>query len=387
MRELEREQHNRMEILIVTGEASGDEHGAKVVREMKATDPEIKFFGMGGSNLRSEGVEIIVDSNIVAGVMGFTEVLSKLSSLLKARKKLINEIKERKPKLAILIDFPDFNFSLFKTLKSQNVKVVYYAAPQVWAWRKGRVRTIKKYVDKVLSIIPFEKEFYQKAGVDVTYVGHPILEHQERVFDKKTLFSDLNLNPKKKLLALLPGSRKAEVDLLLEDMLAAVEIIKKNHQDIQVAIPVASSLDYDSLRLRVPKSIILLKGKATELLNCADAAIIASGTVSLDASLAKVPFLVLYRLKPLTYFIAKNLVTGVKYFSLPNLIFGKEIVKEFLQHEVKPEVVAGEVLRFLNDKQYSNNLISNLEKVNSQLSIGENTSSKVAKEIINAVNA
>ena len=139
--------------------------------------------------------------------------------------------------------------------------------------------------------------------------------------------------------------------------------------------------------MRIPNEIVLLKGKATELLNCADAAIITSGTVSLDASLAKVPFLVLYRLKPLTYFIAKNLVTGVKHFSLPNLIFGKEIVKELLQHEVKPEIIANEVLRFLNDKQYCDNLVSNLEKVNSQLSIGQNTSSKVAKEVLRAANA
>ncbi len=381
-----------MEILIVTGEASGDEHGAKVVRQIKAENPDINFFGMGGENLRSSGVEIIVDSKIVAGVMGFTEVFSKLFSLLKARKKLINEIKRRKPKLAILIDFPDFNFSLFKTLKTQNVKVIYYAAPKVWAWRKSRVKTIKKYVDKVLSIIPFEKEFYQKAGVDVTYVGHPILEHQDRVLDKQTLMANLNLDSQKKLLALLPGSRKAEIDLLLPDMLAAAEIVKSKYKDIhskniQVAIPVASSLDYDSLKSRVPTDIKLLKGNATELLNCADAAIIASGTVLLDASLAKVPFLVLYRLKPLTYFIAKNFVTGVKYFSLPNLISGKEVVKEFLQDQVEPEIIAKEVIKFLEDTNYRRDLISNLESVNSQLSIGERTSSKVAKEVLLAANS
>ena len=376
-----------MDILIVTGEASGDEHGAKVVNQIKAENPDINFFGMGGENLRSSGVEIIVDSKIVAGVMGFTEVFSKLFSLLKARKKLINEIKTRKPKLAILIDFPDFNFSLFKTLKAQNVKVVYYAAPQVWAWRKGRVKTIKKYVDKVLSIIPFEKEFYQKAGVDVTYVGHPILEHQNRVSDKQTLMKNLDLNPQKRLLAVLPGSRKAEIDLLLEDMLAAVKIVKSKYKDIQVAIPVASSLDYDSFKFKVPSDIKLLKGNATELLNCADAAIIASGTVSLDASLARVPFLVLYRLKPLTYFIARKFVTGVKHFSLPNLISGKEIVKEFLQDEVEPKIIASEIIKFLEDATYSRNLISNLDLVNSQLSIGESTSNKVAKEVLLAANS
>lgn len=381
----------KLNVLVVAGEASGDEHGAEVVKALKHKSNSISFFGMGGKNLRNAGVEIVADSEKVAGVMGFIEVFGKLKELLAARKELIKEIKARKPDVAILIDFPDFNFSLFKTLAAEKVKVVYYISPQVWAWRKGRIKTIKKYVDRVLSIIPFEEKFYRKEGVEANFVGHPFADRPELELTREQLLESLGFASNAPLLALLPGSRKAEIELLLPTMLAAAELVAKKIPNIQFGIPVAQSLDFDwvEARLEGRKNIKLLHGKATELLNCASAAVVASGTVTLDAALAGVPFVIIYKLKPLTHYLAKKLVRGIKYFGMPNLIAGREIVRELLQEQAEPEQIANELVKLLTDKKYVDQIVHGLKEVKAQLSKNSNikTSDRVAEEVLAVANA
>ena len=383
--------NNKIKILVVAGEASGDEHGAEVLKALKSSSVTLDIFGMGGKSLRAAGMESIADSEKVAGVMGFTEVFAKLGQILGARRDLINQIKSRKPDVAILIDFPDFNFSLFKTLASQNVKVVYYITPQVWAWRKGRVKTIKKYVHRVLSIFPFEEKFFHDAGVDSNYVGHPFVDRPAMGKDKNQLMESLGFSNTAPILALLPGSRKAEIELLLQSMLEASDLVLAEIPEIQIAIPVAQSLDFDWVKQQLGnrRHIKLLNGQATELLNCASAAVAASGTVTLDAALAGVPFMIIYKLKPLTFFLAKRLVKGVKYFGMPNLIAGKEIVKELLQDQANPGNIAAELIKLLLDKKYSQQVVLDLKNVKLQLSKDSEikTSERVAQEVMAVANA
>lgn len=381
----------KLNVLVVAGEASGDEHGAEVVKALKERSANIHFFGMGGKNLRNAGVELIADSEKVGGVMGVTEVFSKLRELLAARKELINQIKSRKPDVAILIDFPDFNFSLFKTLAAQKVKVVYYISPQVWAWRKGRIKTIKKYVHKVLSIIPFEEKFYRKEGVNVNFVGHPFADRPELQLNREQLLESLGFDTQAPLLALLPGSRRAEIELLLQTMLEAADLVAKKVPNIQFGIPVAKSLDFNWVQSKLGnrKNIKLLHGQATELLNCASAAVVASGTVTLDAALAGLPFLIIYKLKPLTHFLAKKLVRGIKYFGMPNLIAGREIVRELLQEQAEPEQIANELVKLLTDKKYKEQIVHGLNEVKMQLKKNSElkTSDRVAEEVLVVANA
>ena len=235
------------QIMIVTGEASGDHHGAELVKSLLKSQNNLKIFGMGGTFLREAGMEIIVDSEKAASVMGFTELFGNIKSIFSALKVLKSAVKQRKPDVVILIDFPDFNLHLAKFISKLKIPIIYYVPPQIWAWRTSRINQIKKHITKVLSIFPFEEEFYKKHAVDVEFVGHPFLDKTIIEHSKKTFFLNYGLNPNCPTLALLPGSRKAEVEKLLKPMLEAYKKLKTARPGLQAVIPVAQNLPFQWL--------------------------------------------------------------------------------------------------------------------------------------------
>ncbi|WP_163782454.1 lipid-A-disaccharide synthase [Myxococcus vastator] len=337
---------NPPRILVVAGEASGDTHAAELVAALRARRPDLTFFGMGGARLAAQGVELLFDAREVS-VMGITEVLPRIPRILQILKGLAEASAERKPDVAILVDIPDFNLRLAKKLKALGVPVAYYVSPMIWAWRRGRVRTIKRLVDRMLCILPFEEDFYREAGVSARYVGSPVVE-QVPAPDTATAFRErLGLVKDAPTLALLPGSRMGEIRRLLPDMVAAAKRLSAERPGLQVVVPVAPTIDRTEITSRFEGSgvtPILVEGRAPEVVGASDAAVVASGTAVLEAGLMQRPLVVVYRVSLITYWVGR-LMLKVAFVSLINLLAGRRVVPELLQGEMTPERIAEEVRR------------------------------------------
>ena len=373
-------------VLIVTGEASGDIHASEVVRCLMSIAPNISVFGMGGKYLRAAGCEVIVPIESVGGVMGLTEVVSSIGKILKAFYQLLNEAKKRKPKLAILVDFPDFNLRLAKQLSKNGIKVLYFISPQLWAWRKGRINQVKQFVRKVVPIFPFEEAFYHENGVDAEYVGHPFIDREPIAISEKEFLSKLGMCTSSPILALLPGSRNSEVLSLLAPMLEAFDIILSAHPMWQALIPVAPTLKPELVRNIVGNrtNVYLVDGQAKEVLQFSDVAVVSSGTATVEAALAEIPFVVVYKLSSLTFFVGKMLVRGVKFIAMPNLIAGHKIVEELLQNDVTPERIAQEVENLIEDSSIAQEMKKNLRVVRQRLT-KDNGAAGVSMRVANII--
>ncbi len=337
---------NPPRILVVAGEASGDTHAAELVAALRARRPDLTFFGMGGARLAAQGVELLFDAREVS-VMGITEVLPRIPRILQILKGLAEAAAERKPDVAILVDIPDFNLRLAKKLKALGVPVAYYVSPMIWAWRRGRVRTIKRLVDRMLCILPFEEDFYREAGVSARYVGSPVVE-QVPSPDTATAFRErLGLSKDAPTLALLPGSRMGEIRRLLPDMVEAAKRLSAERPGLQVVVPLAPTIDRGEITSRFEGSgvtPILVEGRAPEVVGASDAAVVASGTAVLEAGLMQRPLVVVYRVSLITYWVGR-LMLKVAFVSLINLLAGRRVVPELLQGEMTPERIAEEVRR------------------------------------------
>lgn len=339
-------------ILLVSGETSGDLHSAKLVEKVLRQLPSARFFGMGGSALRQAGMETVVDSEHSASVMGVSEVFGSLFKIRQAFIDILAEVDRRKPRLAILVDFPDFNLLLARFLKKRGVRVFYFISPQLWAWRQGRVKTMRRFVDFVAPIFPFEASFYKKHGVAAEFIGHPFLDRSPLVLKRSSFLESVGLSPRLPTLALLPGSREAEVERLLQPMLEAYQQVKVHRPEIQALIPLAPSLSrewVEGLVGNIPE-VALIDGQASEVLQVADVGVVASGTATVEAALAGLPIVIVYRLAPLTHFIGKLLVRGVPYFGMPNVILNRKVAPELLQEDAHPERIALEVERLLGNE-------------------------------------
>jgi lipid-A-disaccharide synthase len=374
-------------ILIVAGEASGDLHGAALVREIKRSDPTITVQGIGGRKMVEAGVDIIVSSSEIA-VVGLTEVFSKLRNIYKAHRDMRNLLKRTRPDLLILIDFPDFNISLARTAKRFNVPVLYYVSPQLWAWRSGRAKKLAARVDKMAVILPFEKEFYHKTGVDidVEYVGHPLMDAIPTGIDRDTISRELGLDDRGPVLGLLPGSRTAEINNLLPAMIGAAETLSKSNNNLQFILPVASTIPeemIDSFVNNTSLKIIVSRKDIYSILGVCDLALVASGTATLETALMGVPMVVAYRVSPLSFSIGK-LVVKTPYVSLVNLIAGREVVPELLQDDVTPQLLAERASSILEDDIYRKEMIMNLNKVRESIG-GRGASEKTARIAMNMI--
>lgn len=361
------------EVMIVAGEASGDLHGANLVRAMQARNTNLHFCGMGSRELARAGVEILCDASKLA-VVGVTEVLSHLGDILRARRTLIERMRTRRPDLLILIDYPDFNLWLASAAKKLAIPVLYYISPQVWAWRSGRTRTIKRLTDRVAVILPFEKEYYAKQGCVVDFVGHPLVDSVQPELDPEAFLSRHGIDPARKLIGLLPGSRKKEVAALLPDFLAAAGLLAADRPDrYTFLIPQASTIErriLDENGLAAWSHRLDFRVIDTEryaMMAACDAAVAASGTVILELAILGTPTVATYRTSRHTYLLGRLLIRRLRYFSLVNLIGERSIIPELLQDAVTPERIAEELHQLLENESKRAAMQAGLAEVRQRL--------------------
>ncbi|HNQ02580.1 MAG TPA: lipid-A-disaccharide synthase [Syntrophales bacterium] len=372
--------NNPRTVLIVAGEASGDLHGAHLVREMKAIDPSLSFCGVGGRNLEAEGVRLVARSSEMA-VVGLTEVFSKLRFIAGVYFRLRGMLRAGKPDLVILIDYPDFNLRLASEAKHAGVPVFYYISPQVWAWRRNRIHRIRQVVDRMAVILPFEKEVYAEMGVDVDFVGHPLLDAVNRSRSRTEALAAFGLRDARPIVALLPGSREKEVTSLLPEMAGAAGILVRDFPDAQFLLPLAETVDPALVRgiLRghaVP--VTVLPGQMYDAVGISDAAMVASGTATLETALLGTPMVIAYRISPLTAAVGRRVIR-VKHIGLVNLIAGKTLVPELVQDDANAARLAAEVKAILADRQRSDVMRSELAAIRRKL--GEPGAARRAAEL------
>ena len=368
-------------ILMVAGEASGDLHGSHLVKEMLSLDPTLQFYGVGGKKMKNEGVELIADSKEMA-VVGITEVLLKLKRIYQIYRKLKNSLTSNSPSLVILIDYPDFNLRFAREAKKKNIPIVYYISPQVWAWRKGRIKKIGRLIKKMIVIFPFEKKIYEEAQIDVDFVGHPLLDAIRSQFSREEAFQQFSLSSGVTTIGLLPGSRMNEVKRHLPPMIKAIPLISKQINPVQFIIPVAPGLDLGEVQNLVGskrENIRVVENNIYDVMRISDVVIVASGTATMEAAIMGAPMIVVYRVSPLTYLLGKMLIK-VKNIGMVNIIAGKTVVPELIQKDVTPEKITSAVVQILENPSKQEEIKKELNSLKEK--IGKSGASFRAAQII-----
>ena len=377
---------NAPRIMIVAGEASGDLHGSKLVAAMREQAPDLAICGIGGPELAAQGVEILYDASRLA-VVGIVEVISHFRFIREAMRALEKRLREQPPRLLILIDYPDFNLILAKKARRLGIPVFYYISPQVWAWRSGRVKTIKKLVDRMAVILPFEKEFYQKCGMEVEYVGHPLMDTVRASMPRAEFLQSLGIAPKSTVIGILPGSRKRELAGMLPVFLAAAKLMQEQLVKPVFVLPLAPTLSEDDLLAHglaeAGVEVRVIRESRYDLMAACGAVMAASGTVSLELAILDVPMVIAYRVSPLTYFLGRRMIK-VQYASLVNLVAGRGVVPELLQHEAVPEKIAQATVRLVTNQAERDRLLAGLAEVRQKLG-GAGASAKAAKLALETV--
>jgi lipid-A-disaccharide synthase len=375
-----------LRILISAGEASGEMYGAQLMEALRrayahvGTAPigcpaeqssaapamhsksDLTFFGVGGDRMRAAGCDTVIDAKDLA-VVGITEILSHLPKILGLYNHLIREADRRRPDLAIVIDSPAFNWRVARQMKRRGIPTVYYVAPQFWAWRQGRVRLLRDYIDKALVIFPFEEKFYRDRGVDATFVGHPLAELPNPTITRADYAAQFHLDPGRFWITLMPGSRVKEVRMNLPTIMESAALLGSNYEFL---LPVAPTLDRDSLRIIIGKQKITLVPDALPALFHSRAGIIASGTATVEAAMMNTPFVMVYRVSPLTYMLGKPRVK-VPRFAMVNLIAGEEVVPELVQHDFTAAKVVSCMETILGDGPARQRMLEGLAQVKTNL--------------------
>ncbi len=354
-----------MQVFVIAGEASGDLHGSNLIRAIKARLPEARFVGVGGLRMQEAGLEVLFPISDLA-VVGAVEVISHIRPILRAFNLITDWLRNERPDLLIVIDYPDFNLRVASRAKKLSIPIFYYISPQVWAWRQGRVKKLRHLVDRMAVILPFEKDFFRSHGMDVDFVGHPLLDVVRVCISRDEFCKEIGLDPDRALIGLVPGSRRGEVSRLFPLMLEAAERISKVRQDVQFVVPLAPSLGPEVLKLDRKSSdypvIRVVKGQTYDAIAASDLIIAASGTVTLEAGILTTPMIVTYRLSPITYFLARYLIK-VPFASLINLVSGYRLVPELLQWDATPERLSAEALSLLRDSKKREDMIEGLKKI------------------------
>jgi len=355
-------------ILMVAGEVSGDLQGAHLMAAIQRLDPEVRFFGMGGEALAKQGMRLLFHAHSVA-VVGITEVLFKLRSVAKALRGLKQALDRERPDLVILVDFPDFNLRLAKAAHHRSIPILYYISPQVWAWRPGRVKRMARYVRKMLVFFRFEVPLYEEAGVDVTWVGHPLLDMVKPSFSKDVAAERFGLDPRGRTVGLLPGSRRSEVGRLLAPLVEAAHLLQKEIPGLQFVIPLAPGIPKSMLSPWTDDPSIPLKvveGHPHEVMNACELLITASGTATLEGAILGKPMVIVYRVSPLSYWIGRALIR-VNHIGMVNLVAEREVAPELIQKDATPRRISEEAFRILKDPVLARRMTEAMEEVRHRL--------------------
>lgn len=339
-----------MELMIVAGEASGDLHAARLVSALRRRHPDWRFFGCGGDRLEQVGCELLIHARELA-VVGLFEVVRHLPGIYARYRKLKRAMAERRPAGIILVDFPDFNLRLARAAFRAGVPALYFISPQLWAWRTGRVELIRRYIRRMICIFPFEQEFYAQHGLDVDYVGHPLVDTVHPRFSRDEFFRQHGLDPEAPLVALLPGSRHREIDFHLDTMLEAARLLR-SRRSVQFVLPVAGTLNVDGIREKVPvdlrDAVHVIAGDSYDAAAHARCAVVSSGTATVETALLGTPMVVIYRLSDWTYRLGKRWVK-TPFYAMVNLILGEAAVPELIQDEFYPAAIVDWAERLLDD--------------------------------------
>jgi lipid-A-disaccharide synthase len=373
------------QVLIVAGEASADLHAARALEELARLRPGVHAFGVGGPRLRAAGLEVLAPAEEIS-VMGIAEVLPRLPRILSILRTLARAAAERRPRAALLVDLPDFNLRLASRLKALGIPVVYYVSPTIWAWRQGRARKIAKVVDRMLCILPFEARFYEGTGVRARFVGHPFAERPPPA-PPETYRAELGLSASRTTVAMVPGSRPAELSRIFPAMLEAAERIRAVRPDAQFVIPVAPTLARADLEPYLGAhrglDVTLVDGRTEAVVGASDAALVKSGTSTLETAVMLRPMVVVYKLSWLSYLVARLLVR-IAHFALVNILAGRRVVPELLQCEASPKRMAAEIERLLGDRAAREEQLVALREV--RASLGEpGAPRRVAEEVAEAM--
>jgi len=358
-------------MMISAGEASGELYGALLSREVKRLWPDTEIFGIGGPRMKNEGVTLIAP---ISQVVGIVEAVKHTGEVRDTFRKAKEALVTKRPDVLVLIDYPDFNIALAKRAKAAGIPILYYVSPQVWAWRRGRVKTIALLADRIAVLFPFECEYYKETGLPCEFVGHPVAETINITQTKEELKKDLGLAPDRDVVTLLPGSRPAEIKRHQAIIKGTAEKFHHEFPGVQVVVPLTAE---SNLPEGLPDYVKVIRARTTEAVACSEAAAVASGTVTFETALTGTPMVVFYRVSPVTYFLAKLLVK-VEFISLVNILSGKRVVLELLQEKASPDRIFAEMKRILHDMPYRNDMISDLGKIKALMS-GKKPSQRIAR--------
>lgn len=353
--------------MVIAGEASGEARAARLVEELRKHHPQLSFFGIGGERMRVAGVDTLVDCREMA-VLGLIEVLRHYRRIKGVLERMRRLLRQERPDLLILVDYSGFNLRLAPTAKELGIPVLYYISPQVWAWRQKRIYKIREVVDQMVVVFPFEVPLYEKAGVPVRYVGHPLVDEVHSDLDRDGALSEFGLDPACPCIGLFPGSRRNELQRLLPTLLDAAESIHAERPEVQFLLPQASTLDsaeISTLLAGRTLPITVVKNRFYDVTRACDAIATASGTATLEIALMGVPLVVIYRISGLSYRIMRRLIK-LKHIAMCNIVGGEEVAKELLQDEVTAERISSELMRLL-DPQVHAETVARLAKVREML--------------------
>lgn len=367
----------------MAGEPSGDKLGGLLAQALLKRNNQLVLSGVGSNNMETAGVNLILRSDDLA-VVGILEILKNFSLIKKAMQMVVAELKKNPPDLLILIDYPGFNLRLAKRAKALGIKIMYYVSPQIWAWHYSRIHTIKKSVDRMAVLFPFEKDLYTRENVVAEFVGHPLIQNIKPSLDKTAAYAQFNLNPNLPVVALLPGSRLTEIKRLLPVMLEAIQLIRREKPGAQFILPIAPNLNLDCLLSYDLSAVTIIQNDLYNALQLANAAITASGTVTLEVAVLEIPQIIIYKLNTLTYWIAK-IVTRVNSFGLCNIVAEEKIACELLQKAVTPSRIRDETLKILENKSLQDIAKQKMQKLRLRLHC-ENAADNAATAAFNTLS-
>lgn len=377
-------------IAIVAGEKSGDRLGARLITALQAHYPQAQFIGIAGPEMQTAGCKSLADMDRLS-VMGLAEVLRRLPELLGIRRALVKQLLADPPDIYIGIDAPDFNLPISRKLKAAGIKTMHFVSPSIWAWRSERIHSIGASMDHMLTLFPFEVPIYEKAGITASFVGHPTADEIPVMVDHKQARQKLELDANARYIALLPGSRESEVKRMLPVYLAAARLLTRRFEDVQFVIPAATGARYEQIYTILKQHqkqfgelpVQLFFGQAETILQATDAAMVTSGTVALEALFCKQPMVVAYKVSPITYYWAKRKML-IEHVSLPNILAGRELVKERLQDAATPDIIANDIEQLLTDLELREHMQESFCFIHRQLR--RNASERAALAVCSEVN-